>query len=95
VPRGLHRWFDVGLMVLLVGVAVQPWLDVDNVSRILIVTIAAVLFVVWFHTDFADRAGRKARRAARARPTSEERGREAGRLVGDSMNAIKRWRDEL
>lgn len=95
VPRGLHRWFDVGLMVLLVAVAVQPWLDVDNVSRILIVAIAAVLFVVWFHTDFADRAGRKARRAARARPTSEERGREAGRLVGDSMNAIKRWRDEL
>jgi hypothetical protein len=85
----------VGLLVLLGAVAVQRWLVVDNVSRILMVALAGVMFVVWFPTDFAARAGRTARRAARARPTSEERGREAGRLVGDSMNAIKRWRDEL
>jgi hypothetical protein len=94
VPRGLHRWFDLVLMVLLLVMAVQPWLDVDNTSRILMAAIAAVYFFVWFHTDFADRAARRARRAARARPSSEERGRQAGRLVGDSVNALKRWRDE-
>jgi hypothetical protein len=74
---------------------VPPWFDFQNASVTLMVAIAAVLFVVCYPTDFAARAGRTARRAPRARPTSEERGREAGRLVGDSMNAIKRWRDEL
>jgi hypothetical protein len=85
----------VGLLVLRVAGAAPPWLVLDNVPRLLLVAKAAVVFVVWFHTDYPARAGRLARRAARARPTSEERGREAGRLVGDSMNAIKRWRDEL
>lgn len=94
VPRQLHRWFDVVLIALLVVVAVQPWVDVDSTSRLMTGAIALVLFVVWFHTDFEDRAARTARRAAQARPSSEQRGRQAGRLVGESVNAIKRWRDE-
>ena len=94
VPRRLHRWFDVALMALLVGVAIQPWLDIDTTSRVMIGAIAFVLFFVWFHTDFEDREGRKARRAAQAKPSSEQRGRQAGRMIGDSVNAVKRWRDD-
>ena len=94
VPRRLHRWFDVVLMALLVGVAIQPWLEIDSTSRLMIGAIAFVLFFVWFHTDFEDRSGRKARRAAQAKPSSEQRGRDAGRMIGDSVNAVKRWRDE-
>jgi hypothetical protein len=94
VPRSLHRWFDVVLMALLVGIAIQPWLDIDGTNRMMIGAIAFVLFFVWFHTDFEDREGRKARRAARAKPSSEQRGRHAGRMIGDSVNAVKRWRDE-
>jgi hypothetical protein len=82
-------------MAVLVGVAVQPWVDIDGTSRLMIGAIAFVLFFVWFHTDFEDREGRKARRAAKAKPSSEQRGRQAGRTVGDSVNAIKRWRDDL
>ena len=94
VPRRLHRWFDVVLMALLVGVAIQPWLEIDSTSRLMIGAIAFVLFFVWFHTDFEDRSGRKARRAAQAKPSSEQRGRDAGRMIGDSVNAVKRWRDD-
>jgi len=95
VPRRIHRWFDVVLMGLLVAMAFQPWLDIDATSRLMIGAIAFVLFFVWFHTDFEDREGRKARRAAKAKPSSEQRGRQAGRVVGDSVNAVKRWRDDM
>ena len=95
VPRRIHRWFDVVLMALLVAVAVQPWIDIDVVSRLMIGAIAFVLFFVWFHTDFEGREGRRARRAARAKPSSEQRGRRAGRMVGDSVNAVRRWRDDV
>jgi hypothetical protein len=95
VPRRIHRWCDVVLMGILVAVAVQPWVDIDGTSRLMIGAIAFVLFFIWFHTDFEDREGRKARRAARAKPSSEQRGRQAGRVLGDSVNAVKRWRDEL
>jgi hypothetical protein len=81
-------------MALLVGVAIQPWFDIDTTSRVMIGAIAFVLFFVWFHTDFEDREGRKARRAAQAKPSSEQRGRQAGRMIGDSVNAVKRWRDD-
>ncbi|MEO1059344.1 MAG: hypothetical protein AAFY28_20760, partial [Actinomycetota bacterium] len=54
--------------------------------------IAVVLGFVWFFTDFATKDERKARRAARARPASEELGQQAGRFVGDSINTAKRWK---
>jgi hypothetical protein len=47
---------------------------------------------VWFHSDFDDKAARKQRTQADARPTSEDIGRQAGRLVGDGYNAVKRMR---
>lgn len=94
VGRRLHRTLDVVVIVLLAVTAVQPWVDVDTTGRFLVGGIALVLFVVWFHTDFADRAERKARRAQRARPESAEIGRQAGRVVGDAVNSVKRIRDE-
>jgi len=102
VPRRLHRWIDVVVMAALLVLAVQPWIDVDLVSRLVIGAIVFVLFFVWFHTDFAPRIPRAARRAAGAsgggpadRPVdSVERGRRAGRFVGESINAIRRWGKE-
>ena len=95
VPRRIHRWCDVVLMGIVAAIAVQPWVESDGTSRLMIGAIAFVLFFVWFHTDFDVREDRKARRAARAKPSNEQRGRQAGRVVGDSVNAVKRWRDEL
>lgn len=94
VGRKLHRTLDVVVISLLAVTAVQPWVDVDLTGRFLVGGIALVLFVVWFHTDFADRAERTARRAERARPQSAEIGRRAGRVVGDTVNTVKRIRDE-
>ncbi len=92
VPRRWHRYGDYVVIVLLIGGAVQPWFDLDNVGRLLLVAIAVVLGVVSFFTDFATRDERKQRRAARARPGSEELGQQAGRFVGESINTAKRWK---
>jgi len=94
IGRKLHRTLDVVVISLLAVTAVQPWIGVDATGRLLVGGIALVLFVVWFHTDFADRAERKARRAQRARPQSADIGRQAGRVVGDTVNSVKRIRDE-
>mgnify|MGYP001812570802 FL=1 len=94
VGRKLHRSLDVVVMSLLAVTAFQPWVDVDTTGRLLVGGIALVLFVVWFHTDFADRDERRARRAKRARPQSADIGRQAGRVVGDTVNSVKRIRDE-
>lgn len=93
VPRRLHRSLDLVVMVLLVAAAVQPWFDVESTGRLVLGAIAFVLFFVWFHTDFDDREQRRERRAARARPSSEELGRRAGRIVGDGVNAVRRRGD--
>ena len=94
VPRGIHRWLDVGVIAVLVVAGVQPWVSVDLTGRLATLLIAFVLFAVWFHTDFATREQRKERRAARVRPHAEERGRRAGRMLGEAVNSVKRWRDE-
>jgi hypothetical protein len=93
VSRSVHRRLDVAVMVLLAAAAVQPWLSLDTTSRLLLGAISFVLFFVWFHTDFDDRRTRAARRADRARPASEDVGRHAGRLVGDTVNSFKRWKE--
>jgi hypothetical protein len=94
VPRGVHRWLDVGVMAILVAAGIQPWVSVDATGRLLILLIALVMFAVWFHTDFATRQQRTARREARARPDAEERGRRAGRMLGEAVNSVKRWRND-
>ncbi len=95
IGRRLHRLLDVALMILLVVMAFQPWFSSDSTGRIVLPAIAFVMFFVWLNTDFTDRAERKKRRAARSsgrsRDSSEELGRKAGRLVGDGVNAARRW----
>jgi Ca2+/Na+ antiporter len=90
--RNVHKWIDVVLMLLLVMMAVQWWADVDAAGRLLMAAVCVVMAFVWFHSDFDDKAARKQRTQADARPTSEDIGRQAGRLVGDGYNAVKRMR---
>ena len=103
--KRLHRQLDLVVMVLLVVGAVQPWVSIDNTSRLLLGAVAFVLWFVWFHTDFTEkvpRAQRKAAKDAKAaqaggseRPTSEQLGRGAGRVVGGGVNSLKRWKDSF
>jgi hypothetical protein len=92
--KRVHKQLDVVVMLLLVGAAIQPWVSVDNTSRFLLGGVAFVLWFVWFHTDFTEKAPR-AERANTARPTSHEIGRGAGRVVGGGVNSLKRWKDSF
>ena len=93
VNHKVHRVLDLVVMVALLGAAVQPWFSVDNVTRMLLGSIAFVLFFIWFHTDFDTRSERKSRRSGQNRQSSEEYGRQAGRLVGGGAKAVRdQWR---
>ncbi|MEL6891602.1 MAG: hypothetical protein AAFP84_08405 [Actinomycetota bacterium] len=93
VRRGLHRWIDVAVIALVVVGAVQPVLSIDSGTRLLMALLALVLGFVWWHTDFATRPERKQRRAAMARPSSEEIGRSAGRTVAKGIKGARKLKD--
>jgi hypothetical protein len=96
-----HRRLDIVVMALLLAGAVQPWVSIDNTSRLLLGAVAFVLWFVWFHTDFTEKVPRAERKAAAAesagseRPSSEQLGRGAGRVVGGGVNSLKRWKDSF
>ena len=95
VGRRLHRTLDLVVIGVLVFFAVQPWFSIDATARLLIGAIAFILCFVWFYTDFAEqrtRAERRAERAARGPRDSTEIGRHAGRVVGNTVNSLKRWK---
>ena len=100
--KRVHQQLDVVVMVALIGGAVQPWVSMDNTSRLLLVAVAFVLWFVWFHTDFTEtvpraerKAAAKADKADAPRATSEDIGRGAGRVVGSGVNSLKRWKDSF
>jgi hypothetical protein len=99
--KRLHKQLDVVVMLLLLAGAVQPWVSIDNTSRLLLGAVAFVLWFVWFHTDFTDRVPRSERKAAASgsgesgRPSSEDIGRGAGRVVGGGVNSLKRWKESF
>ncbi len=94
--KRVHRQLDVVVMLLLLAGAVQPWFSMDNVSRLLLAGVAFVLWFVWFHTDFSDRVPRAKRSSDTGdRPSSEDIGRGAGRVVGGGVNSLKRWKDSF
>ncbi len=91
-----HKHLDVVVMLLLIGGALQPWVSIDNTSRLLLGGVAFVLWFVWFHTDFTEKVPRAERASAKAeRPSSEDIGRGAGRVVGGGVNSLKRWKDSF
>lgn len=96
VGKRLHKQLDVVVMILLVIGAVQPWVSVDNTSRLLLGGVAFVLWFVWFHTDFTEKVPRRERPGSTTgRPSSEAIGRGAGRVVGGGVNSFRRWKASL
>jgi len=90
VGRSLHRWLDVVVMVLLLGAAVQPWVEIDTTSRATMLLVLLPLGFLWSCPGWAERQGRTARRVERASDTSEAIGRSAGRLAGNLASSIKK-----
>ena len=103
VGRKVHRWLDVVVMLLLVAALFQPAFDVDSTGQFLLGAIAFVMFFIWLNSDFTEKVDQKknkqaqkaARRERLARPESEEMGKKAGRVVGDGVNAAKRFGKKL
>ena len=98
--RRVHRIIDVILIAAVVLAAVQPIVPLGDNARVLMGLLAFVLGFVWWNTDFSTREERKARRAAAernrpSRPSSEEVGQAAGRVVGNSVNFLRRAKDNL
>ena len=102
--KRVHKQLDVVVMLLLIAGAVQPWVSIDNTSRFLLGGVAFVLWFVWFHTDFTEKAPKAERKATATatataaeagRPSSEAIGRGAGRVVGGGVNSLKRWKDSF
>jgi hypothetical protein len=91
VDRRLHRVLDVVVVLIVLGLAVQPWIELDVGNRVVMGGVAVVLAFVWWFTDFADRRERAARRAESAQ-RGESIGRSAGRAAGGVVAAWKQKR---
>lgn len=90
VHRRVHKFIDVAIMVLIAVAVVQPVIDIDANSRLVMGLIGVVFAFVWYNSDFATKDERKERRVKSARPDSETVGRSAGRTAADTYLAAKR-----
>ena len=92
IGRRTHRVIDVVIISIEFLAVVQPWIELDNGTRIIIAGIASVHLFVWWNTNFAERP--KSQPMSGEGGRSAEVGRFAGRLVGNGVNAVRRPRTE-
>jgi hypothetical protein len=92
IGRRTHRVIDVVIISIEFLAVVQPWIALDNGTRIIIAGIASVHLFVWWNTNFAERPKSQPMTGEGGR--SAEVGRFAGRLVGNGVNAVRRPRTE-
>lgn len=90
IGRRFHRWCDVVVGAICIGAVAQPWVDVSSTGRAIILVILLPYGFLWFYTDWAERKGRVARRAANTGPRSDAAGRTAGRIAGKSYVAARK-----
>lgn len=102
VGRRLHRMLDLVVIAILTFFAFQPFWSIDTTTRMLIGSIAFILCFVWFYTDYTEKLSGSERKVQRTAATAERSpmdsikfGRQAGRLVGGTVNSAKRWKDNL
>ena len=90
VGRRLHRVIDVGIISIAFLAAVQPWIELDSGTAIVMIGIALVYLFVWWQTNYARRVKSPPGEGGR----SGDVGRFAGRLVGNGVNAVRRPRGD-
>ena len=66
IGRKTHRLIDVVVMAILVACALQPWVEVSALGRLVLIAIVVPMAFLWWYTDWEERAGRAQRRADRA-----------------------------
>ena len=96
VSRTQHRIVDLVVIGIVALTAALPFLEIDAMSRVMMLGVAVVLGFVWFGTNFETRPvsarRRSAARAAMASDRSEAIGRSAGRLVARAAAEARRRR---
>jgi hypothetical protein len=91
VGRATHRVLDVVVIAAVLVAAVQPAVEVEASTRVVMAAIALVMAFIWWQTSYAERARSRAPIPADG-GRSTEVGRLAGRAVGDGVNMIRRMR---
>ncbi len=89
VRRRLHKWLDLAVMTILLGFAVQPWVEISSTGRIMLLVMLVPLAFLWWYTDWAERATRAQRRAARTGSSGELVGKAAGRVAGNGYRTAR------
>lgn len=88
--RRVHRLFDPVVILACIAGAVQPWIDVDPTTRLIILGITAVHIVVFFGSSFVERPKRVRPTPGARQDRSTEIGKTAGRAVGSGVNVARR-----
>lgn len=101
IDRRIHRFIDPLIILLVVFSAIRPWADVDEGTRVIILGIAAVHFVVWLSSSFAEKPKKqKSAPAAPAAPAdpndrSAVVGQKAGRMAASGVLFARRQKDKF
>ena len=90
IDRRVHRVVDPMLVIVQIAAAVQPWISVDNATRIVIIGIAVVHLVVWLGSSFTQKEPKSvAVRTESVGDRSTEFGRSAGRFAAKGVRAVR------
>jgi hypothetical protein len=95
IGRRVHRIVDLVVIGLVVVATVQPWVELDSGTRVLVGLLGVVLAFVWWNTDFASKTERQQRRRRTETPDSEELGKSAGRSAAGAYLAAKRLKKTM
>ena len=101
IPRRIHRFIDPGIIVLVVLSAVRPWVEIDDGTRVIVFGIAAVHFVVWLSSSFAEKPKKQknvpSAPASPADPNDRSVvvGKKAGRMAATSVLFARRQKDKF
>ena len=90
IPRRVHKVADPLMAAAIVLGALQPWVTVEDSTKVLMIAVAAVYLFVWWQSRYDEKV--KAPPAERSGDRATDLGRSAGRLVGGGVKAVRRAR---
>ncbi len=104
IPRQIHRFIDPAIIVLVLLSAIRPWVEIDDGTRVIVFGIAAVHFVVWLSSSFAEKQKKQKRgsvatavSSAPADPNDRSVvvGQKVGRMAASGVLFARRQKDKF
>lgn len=91
IPRRLHRFGDIAVILFMVIAAVVAHREIDSAGRVVLVGLAIVHTFVTLRTDYSKRAKKNPEDRLDLRSMDrEEMGRLAGHVSGKAYKAVRR-----